>query len=102
MIFEIYEAEKLAAPGRATEELTDIWLENLVEFLLREGCVLEVMRLLMSVQSDGRNLPEELCKQDEQGHTIATSWLGAYLVGQFQNRGNAGKYLVLNILVSSL
>ena len=92
VIFELYEAEKLAAPGRATEELTDLWLEMLINFLLAEACVLEAMRLLLAVKADGRRLPHSLTLLDENGHTFATRWLSAYLVGQFTGRPDPSKH----------
>lgn len=90
----------MAAEGRATEEFTDLWLELLIRFLLREQCVLEVMRLLISVHSDERELPEKLCAVDDNGHTFATWWLSGFLVGQFHQRKTPGK--VLLYLIASI
>ena len=90
VVFELQEAAKLSAEGHVLDQLSDQWLEMLVSFLLREKCVLEVVRILFALHSDARQLPEQLCLADENGHTFSTRWLGSFLVGQFASRSDPG------------
>ena len=94
VVWELQEMQGLAAPNMALEELSDYWLTELISFLMENKCVLEVLRLLVVMSDDERDMPEELCQWNEEGRTFTTSWLPNFYSTSHEGRNNAGDLIV--------
>ena len=90
VLFHLREMEKLAAPGRALELISDEWVVRLLTFLLRQKCVIEVARLLYVLLCDDRGLPPEAGLLDGDGLSLHTRWLSAFYAGQHYGRRTKG------------
>ena len=90
MLFHLREMEKLAAPGRALELISDEWVVRLLTFLLRQKCVIEVARLLYVLRCDDRGLPPQAGLLDSDGLSLHTRWLSAFYAGQHFGRRTEG------------
>ena len=97
VIFELREMERLSAPGRVTEHLSNVWLGRVVEFLLGQKCILEVARLLYILKQDGRSLPADVYFLDDQGQSFHTRWLPTFFAGQHFERRNQGRLYLLHV-----
>ena len=89
-LWELGEMEKLAAPSMALSELSDDWLADLMIFLLENQCILEVLRLLVVMAADSRQIPESLKAFNTEGRSFYTQWLPQYYSGCLMKRNNAG------------
>lgn len=90
VLWELKEMEGLAAPRMALEELSDHWLSELITFLMERKCVLEVLRLLLVMGDDERDLPDEQETRREDGLSFYTRWLPNFYSSCHLGRNNAG------------
>ena len=90
VLWELKEMELLAGPRLALEEVSDYWLAELITLLMDNKCVLEVLRLMLVMQQDERDVPEELGISGQSGLSFFTSWLPTFYSSCTQERATSG------------